>query len=257
MNTLFTGRKIIELPLTGSTNSFALDLLKTTPLPEGTWIIAHEQKQGRGQLGNVWESEAGKNITASLVLYPSFLPLEKQFLLSKAISLAIYDLLHKNFPFGADIRIKWPNDIYADGKKIAGILIENAVRQSSLQHSVIGIGLNVNQDHFSVEHDMAGSMFHFAKKEFDLRELLEQLSAYIEARYLQLRAGKYKELNFAYLQLLLHYKKTMHYLVNGQAEYATITGVSENGKLEMKMENGAVQEFNMKEVVFPAFNSRP
>jgi BirA family biotin operon repressor/biotin-[acetyl-CoA-carboxylase] ligase len=250
MNTLFTGRKIIELEQVDSTNTYALELLKTTTLPEGTWITARHQEQGRGQRGNNWESEPGLNITASLVLYPVFLPVEKQFLLSKAVALALHDLLKMYLPLPREIRIKWPNDIYAGPWKIAGILIENILRQGRLHASVAGIGINVNQDYFSTEAYRAVSMKQLCGKVFDLGELLGRLSEQLEARYLQLRAGHYQHLNACYHDVLYRINAATHYLINGKPAFGTITGVSDSGMLQMRLEKEGEKEFDLKQVRF-------
>lgn len=124
-----------------STNS-ALD----PAAPHGTALMARCQSAGRGQRGNSWESEPGKNITLSLMLRPEGLPAARQFELSEAVSLGVADLLDN---LGIDdVCVKWPNDIYVADRKIAGILIENTVSGPLIARAVAGIGLNVNQAEF-------------------------------------------------------------------------------------------------------------
>ena len=100
-----------------STNSYAIELLSKNKPSEGTVISAWNQAKGRGQIGSSWESEAGKNLTISLILYPTFLPIKQQFLLNQAISLSIYDFISRFIKNG--VSIKWPNDILLNGKKVA------------------------------------------------------------------------------------------------------------------------------------------
>ena len=93
MSTLFIGNNAIRLPIVESTNSYVLELLKDTRPPEGTIVVADEQTKGRGQRGNVWLSEAGKNLTFSLILYPNSLAAEDQFLITQLVSLALVDFI--------------------------------------------------------------------------------------------------------------------------------------------------------------------
>ena len=148
--TLFIGNNIVRLNDVDSTNSFALSLLRNTEMEEGAVITAHAQTLGRGQRGNTWFSEPGKIITCSILLKPNFLNINLQFDLTRAIALGLSDLLNDLLPSSA-INIKWPNDIIADGKKIAGILIENVINGTRVSTSVVGIGLNVNQQHFGID----------------------------------------------------------------------------------------------------------
>src|SRR5690606_26474526 len=124
-------------------------LSKSTPLPEGTVIMAVDQHDGRGQKGTLWQSEPGKNLTASLLLTPTFLDPKQQFVLTAAISLAITrwlaSLTH------VEVKIKWPNDIFIGDRKIGGILIENILKGKTWKSAVVGIGINVNQTSFPPE----------------------------------------------------------------------------------------------------------
>src|ERR1700747_2779313 len=144
METLFTGRNIIELSECASVNTHATELLKAVKLPEGTVIYTKKQTAGRGQRGNTWVSEDGKNLTMCFVFHPNFLNAANSFLLSMTVSLALHDLLTELLTEKQEVKIKWPNDILIDGKKVAGILIENVLREEQLSSSVIGIGLNLN-----------------------------------------------------------------------------------------------------------------
>ena len=147
-NTLFTGKQLVYLPSCHSTNDIASEMLNANTAYDGMVVVADHQTQGRGQRGNVWVAEAGQNLTFSLVYKPHFLKPELQFLLNIITSLGIKDVLQQFLLQG--IAIKWPNDIYIQGKKVAGVLIESAIKGRQLQHAVIGVGLNVNQTTFSV-----------------------------------------------------------------------------------------------------------
>ena len=125
-----------------STNDQAFMLLKTINPVEGTVIYADFQKAGRGQKDNKWESEKGKNLLLSIILYPTSIRPEDQFYLSMAVSLGICDFIDSFFPGS---KIKWPNDIYINDDKIAGILIENSVMGETIESTIAGIGININQ----------------------------------------------------------------------------------------------------------------
>ena len=138
---LFTGKMSIYLPETESTNNYAMDLISKTNPPEGTCIYTAYQSAGRGQIGRYWHSETGKNILISYILYPKDLKIADQFMLNIIASLAVRDVVDL---FCLNVKIKWPNDIYVDDKKIAGILVQSVLRNNTIKATIIGIGLNVN-----------------------------------------------------------------------------------------------------------------
>ncbi|MDR0384451.1 MAG: biotin--[acetyl-CoA-carboxylase] ligase, partial [Prevotellaceae bacterium] len=124
-----------------SSNSEAIRLA-SVGAPEGIVVVCREQTAGRGQRNNRWESAAGKNLTVSLILYPVDMAANELFRLSKIFSLAVAVSLNR---YGINAAIKWPNDIYVETRKIAGILIEHSFDGNKLVFSVAGLGLNVNQ----------------------------------------------------------------------------------------------------------------
>ena len=249
MDTLFTGRRVIELESVDSTNSYAIECLKTDLLPEGTLILAQHQKAGRGQRGNTWLSEAGKNITCSFIFYPSFLAIEKQFMLTKVVSLALHDLLYDLLKSGS-IKIKWPNDLYVGSNKIGGVLIENSLKQNTINTSIIGIGLNVNQENFGSATGNATSLKIISGKEFELKEVVEKLCSRLEARYLQLRSGKNENIDSDYLNLLYRNNEWNHYLIADKKMEGKIIGTTAHGKLKLEFKDGTEKEFDLKEIAF-------
>lgn len=146
----------VYFPQIASTNSWLLDALSSgEQFEEGTVFYTFRQTNGRGQIGNVWESEPDKNIAFSLLLKPDFLPLQRQFLLSEVCSLGVLDaltdlVLTSRAGEGpvSSLSIKWPNDIYWGDEKLGGILIENRLMGSHWSECILGIGLNVNQEHW-------------------------------------------------------------------------------------------------------------
>jgi len=137
---IFSEKQIIHLKSINSTNDFAAALIKNNETAEGTVIWADVQTAGKGQKGNVWNTEADNNLTFSFILHPLHIHPSEQFMLNKAISLGIVDYL-KTIIDPLMLKIKWPNDIYAGKMKLAGILIENEILGNSLQTAIIGIGL--------------------------------------------------------------------------------------------------------------------
>jgi BirA family biotin operon repressor/biotin-[acetyl-CoA-carboxylase] ligase len=253
MKTLFIGQNAIYVKSLASTNSYASELLRQISVSEGSLIYTFEQEKGRGQRGNSWESEPNKNVTLSLVLHPSFLQPSGQFLLTKITSLAVADLMAEILDSTANsnrIHIKWPNDIYVGDKKIAGILIENYLRENAIQTSIIGLGINVNQAVFHTAPN-AISVFSLTRKITDLQQCMERFCEYFEARYLQLKANKLQKLDEDYLRYLYRLNEWNTYTAAGnQAFEGNIKGVSAIGKLQVEVISGEVKEFDLKEIVF-------
>ena len=245
-NTLFVGKVFIEFEALPSTNNYAVELISKSEPTEGTVISASYQSAGRGQIGSKWESEAGKNLMFSLILYPSFLPLTEQFLLSQAIALGIRDFLSTIVPQA--VYVKWPNDIYIENNKVAGILIQTAISGQSLQYCVAGIGINVNQETFPTGLPNPVSLKLAASKTFVLPELIQESFSYLEQRYLQLKAGAYQQLKADYLNVLYgHQQKVLLKRASGSIFTGVIKGISANGQLEVESAFG-MEAFQLKEV---------
>ena len=251
MKTLFIGQNAIYVQSLPSTNSYASELLSQVNISDGSLVYTFQQEKGRGQRGSTWECEPNKNITLSLILYPKFLKINQQFLLTKTVSLAVADLMAEHLNITANIGevyIKWPNDIYVGNRKIAGILIENNVRENAIQSAIIGIGINVNQLVFHTPN--AISLALITSRQFDLMNCIERLCEYIEARYLQLKAGNYVNIHAAYLSYLYKFNEWALYQDNAKTFKGKIMGVSEIGKLQIQLEPGIIQEFDFKEIAF-------
>ena len=245
---LFVGQNVVTLKRVDSTNTFLKnELSKSTPLSEGTVILADEQFAGRGQINNTWVSDPGKNLTFSLLLLPKFLNPENQFLLNKTISIGINDALTQII--GGNVKIKWPNDIYFNDDKLGGILIENILRGSIISNSVIGIGLNANQTHFPTDIKNVTSLKQILHRDYDLTELLAELCGSIEYRYLQLRAGRLEAINRDYLNSLYKLNQAHKFKIDTEEIEGEITGIDKNGLLEILI-NGEIRKYNFKEVTF-------
>jgi BirA family biotin operon repressor/biotin-[acetyl-CoA-carboxylase] ligase len=253
MKTLFIGQNAIYVKSLASTNSYASELLRQMSVSEGSLIYTFEQEKGRGQRGNSWESEPNKNVTLSLVLHPSFLHPSEQFLLTKITSLAVADLMAEILDSTTNshrIHIKWPNDIYVNDKKIAGILIENYLRENAIQTSIVGLGINVNQAVFHTAPN-AVSVFSLTHQQMDLQQCIERFCDYFEARYLQLKTNKLQKLNEDYLFYLYRLNEWNTYTTAANQTFeGNIKGVSDIGRLQVEVISGEVKEFDLKEIVF-------
>lgn len=203
-NNLIIGNVLHHIYQCDSTNSYVKEVLtKSKPL-EGAVFYTDNQTAGRGQFGNVWCSEVGKNLTFSVLLYPKSLDIRQQFYLSKAVSVAIVNALNSltNMPF----EIKWPNDIYYKKQKVGGILIENQIQNNQISNAIVGIGLNVNQENFE-NLPYATSLFNIVRYLFNKNKVLEALLQQLDSVYLQLLAKKFAEIDSVYHTNLMSYKK--------------------------------------------------
>ena len=247
-DSLFLGSKVVRLTEVDSTNVYAASLIKNSPkiITDGMVIYTDNQTNGKGQRGSIWETTPNKNLTFSIVLKPNLL-VNEQFLLSKICVLGILDFLTdlgiKN------TSIKWPNDIYVGNQKIAGMLLENTLKNSNIEFCIAGIGININQTDFNEHLQQATSLQLITNKSYELSQLLSQLLFFIEKRYLQLKTGKLQQINNDYLNHLLGYNTERTYLVNNQKVLGVISGVASSGKLQVIHKNN-LHEYDMKEIGF-------
>jgi len=163
--------RIIRLKETASTNTYVKE--NSRALDSGDMVTTFAQTAGRGQRGNSWESDAGSNITASMLMRWSNFPANRQFLISQAVSLGIVDFLVGYC--GVECSIKWPNDIYYEDRKICGILIEHVVSGSVIEQTIIGMGINLNQREFVSDAPNPVSVWQLNGRETDVRQAEEAL----------------------------------------------------------------------------------
>ena len=239
----------IRLDSVDSTNNYTATLTNGN-VPEGTVVITREQTAGRGQRANSWVSESGKNLTVTYVLRPKFLRISDQFILNKAIALAVNKAIQHFVPH-KDVQIKWPNDIFLQNKKVAGILLETSMQGGHIVSCLAGIGINVNQQHFQANSGNPISLIEVLGKELNLDDLLDVLSEYLEVFYLQLKSGKFGSIDASYNNLLWK-KDEMHtFYQEGIPFNAKVKCVDEQGCLhvineqnqELTIVHGAVQWF--------------
>ncbi len=239
---------IVKLQAINSTNTYLKDCIKQGPIKNATVVVARYQKKGRGQLGSTWESETGKNLTFSLLYRFNSLALSHQFYLSCAVSLALYDCL---LPIVKDkLRIKWPNDIMSDNKKLGGILIENTVKSGLITQSVIGVGLNVNQLKFPDNLPNASSLKAICHQEFDLDILLQNILNALADKFQYIENGNFEFLNQSYHKVLYN-RAVLTQFTDGKGKFfGKIKGVNLDGMLMLELENGEAKSFINKSIEY-------
>jgi BirA family biotin operon repressor/biotin-[acetyl-CoA-carboxylase] ligase len=230
------------LPSCHSTNEVARDLLQSD-VAEGTVVITDDQFAGKGQTGNQWRSFPGQNLTFSLILRPAFLIPNEQFLITVILSLGIKEALEEILP--GEVKIKWPNDIFFNNKKIAGLLIENVLRGNNFDTCVAGIGLNVNQTDFP-DNITATSVKLVTNQEVELNLMLNSLMASIAAFYFKLQDAR-KSLQENYQQSMLGLGEKRKFKAAGDEFVGIIQGTDEFGRLQVKKGN-EILFFQHKEV---------
>ncbi len=210
---------------------------------EGDIIITSHQTSGKGQRGISCESEPDQNLTFSIIIKPKILEVVIQFDLTIAVSLGITTFLNTLKP---GFKIKWPNDIYFGERKICGILIQNNLKGKFLDTSIIGIGLNINQN--KLDNPKATSLAQNLNKKQNLPHILEGVCLSVEAKYLQLKSNQIAPMKDEYLSQLLGIGEPRSF----ESEHTfqgKIMGVSSTGKLIINVGN-SLQEFDLKEIKF-------
>lgn len=244
----FVGQNILTYKELTSTNDLLKQLVANSkPLPEGTVIMAEYQTAGKGQRQNGWHSEAEKNLTFSLLLYPRFLLPQNAFNLVMAVGLGVIKPLREIL--GDEVRLKWPNDIYYRQKKLGGILIENSVTGNFIKSAVVGIGININQESFPAHLPNPVSVQQILQKNYAIKEVLLQICASIEIYYLKLKAGKSKEIKQEYLNNLYGFGQELKFQTKDGIFKGEICTVNPSGLLGVKKENETIF-FDLKQIKF-------
>ena len=241
--------KLIKLNAINSTNTFLKELSKNTPLEDFTIVVTENQTNGRGQQESLWYSEPRKNLTFSVYLSNLKLKISDKKYLNYAVSLSIYKVLDgENAP---NLAIKWPNDIVSGNKKVCGILIENSIQKNYIQNSIIGIGINVNQEVFSETIKNVTSLKNLLHKDFDLESLLDEICVELKNQLQLLSEEKYQLLEGNYLNALYQIHKPMMFKDSENVLFVgIIRGISETGNIIIELENENIKEFGIKEISF-------
>jgi BirA family biotin operon repressor/biotin-[acetyl-CoA-carboxylase] ligase len=242
---MIIGKQVIKFESLGSTNDHLKDLSKHNNVDQGIVVYAKEQTNGRGQHTSKWISEKGKNLTFSFLLLPSFIIAEDQFIISQFVSLAIIDFLKK---YTDHCKIKWPNDIYINNQKAGGILIENTITEGLVSKSIIGIGINLNQEKFPPVLPDATSLKINSNGDYDLDQCMLELIGHLNEKYKEISSTvKLKE---EYLQALHLLNEQSTFIKNKEIFKATIIDVDKFGYLVLKKENGNKIKAGFKEITF-------
>lgn len=235
---------IFHIDSAESTNSLLASL---APQIETDCIIAaRQQTAGRGQRGNTWESAPGQNITMSALLHVAGIAAAEQFYISEAVALAVAATLDIYID-PARVTVKWPNDIYVDDRKIAGILIEHSLTGSGIDHTIAGIGLNVNQTEFLSDAPNPVSIAMVTGRTFDTREVLDRLADNLEAMTCDIDRD---DLHRRYLARLWRRDGLHRFAEPGGATFdASIDGVAPTGHLTLDTPAGP-RTYAFKEIAF-------
>ena len=244
---MIIGSQKIHITSLTSSNTYASQLIRSGFPKEGTIIYTDYQTAGRGYRTNKWESENGKNLLFSIILFPTFIIPEEQFLISMSISLGLCDFLDKYIPH---CKIKWPNDIYAGDDKIAGILNESSVLGDKIEYTVAGVGLNVNQEIFTGDAPNPVSMKNITGKIYDLHELLNEAAAALDKRYTMLREGNHGPLREEYNKRMYRLNELCRFVENEGTFLGCILGTSEEGRLVIRKESSDIKVYAFKEVEY-------
>lgn len=237
---------IIKLDATPSTNDFLKALLTNQFVENFTVVTAENQTSGRGQMGAKWEVESGKNLTFSVLVKDVLTEINSIFHLNVLVAVSIIEALeHFNIP---NLAIKWPNDILAESKKIAGVLIENSLKSNGEIFSVVGIGLNVNQKNFD-DLPKATSLSTILNHDLDKEAVLVSVIQNLKRNVALLQIGEYDKFWQTYNKKLFKKGIPMPFEGNDGIRFmGIIQGVSTYGKLEVMLEDDSVVTYDIKEI---------
>lgn len=231
-----------------STNNYLKTLLQNDRPQELSMFVAEEQTLGRGQQGNHWFGDKGKNHTGSIIFYPGILPPALQYQLSKLISLGIIQTL-QHFVKPDKLSVKWPNDIYYGNQKIAGILIESSILGNHLDYIIGGIGINVNQESFPEYLPNPVSLRMITQKHTSLHQFNKLLQSEIYSLY----TNEYllgDQIDNDFLSRLYLRNISSKFQSHGQIFTARIKGVDQYGHILLEHDNGRIMTYGFKEVEY-------
>lgn len=237
----------IHVPETDSTNNYLSNLSDKETVAEFTVVQTDFQTAGKGQRGNSWEAERGKNLLFSLILYPTFLEARRQFILSQLIALSIKEELDQ---WTSHISIKWPNDIYWKDKKICGILIENDLTGMYIGRSISGIGLNINQMTFFSDAPNPISLKQIIRRDSDCSTILQHIIERIKHYYQALQKGETDSIIRNYHHSLFRREGMHRYTDTGGEFSARIIGVEPDGHFLLEDNKGRIRRYIFKEVQY-------
>ena len=237
--------KIIKLDAIDSTNSYLKKLLNKESLDDLTVVVSKHQKQGRGRNGNIWSNKPSLNLAFSIYKRFSDFEIDKKFMLNVISSISVYETLKKYNLF--DLTIKWPNDIMTEDKKISGILIENNIRGKKIKHSVIGIGININQSKFK-NLPNATSIFIETGKLNSVETIACELQKILEKNFNLFKINE-NELIKNYNSLLYKKNETSNFSANDMSKFqGNIIKVGIDGKITIRVSNKQLSKYSESEI---------
>ncbi|MEO5649932.1 MAG: biotin--[acetyl-CoA-carboxylase] ligase [Ginsengibacter sp.] len=241
-----SSEKIIILNSVGSTNNYAMALIRRGEVISGNAVFAIEQTQGKGRRNKKWNASAGENILMSIVSEMQWLPVSQQFELSAAVALACHDFLSGYLSSG--ICIKWPNDLFINDSKAGGILIENLIQATLWQWSVMGIGININQVAFEECNLPPVSLKQITGKEYDVLQMVKELRGFVLKRMDDLKKNNFSKMLEEYNEKLYAKDRLVKLKKQNIVFQTTITGVSGSGQLITR--DALERHFNFDEIEF-------
>ncbi|MBQ8360982.1 MAG: biotin--[Bacteroidaceae bacterium] len=241
--------QVITLKEVDSTNSYLRNLPADKVEKEFVAVVAKSQTAGRGQRGNSWESAPNKNLTFSIMMHPTFLTANEQFILSQAMALSVKETLD-DYVRSPHPRIKWPNDIYWNKKKLCGILIETDLMGKNMETCIIGVGINLNQETFHSDAPNPVSVWQITGHATEPLTIMKKIIQRFVTYYNQIRQGQTHD-------LIDHYHKGLfrrvgyHLFRQGDTQFdARIRGVKTDGHLLLEDREGNIRTFGFKEVEY-------
>lgn len=228
--------------------SLHLKALSVDSLSDGLTVYADFQTSGRGQRGNSWESEPKKNLTFSTILLPQNIKAEDQFLISQITSLAIKDVLSR---YTDSITIKWPNDIYWKDRKITGILIENSIMGEYISQSILGIGINLNQNEFKSNALNPVSLKQITNTDYKIRTILTEVLSQLYYYYQWLSNQNKREAIRNLYKKSLYRKEGLYKFRDKDGTFsAYIKDIENIGLLVLETESGDIKKYGFKEIKY-------
>ena len=243
LKTKFIGKNVLHFETIDSTNDYAKKI--GNELRDGSVIISEEQTKGKGRLGRVWESKAGEGIWISIILKPNIIPNKAPFitLIAGASIVKALNIL------GVDAKIKWPNDITINNKKLSGILTELSAEIERVNYIVVGIGMNVKDTDFEEElQDKATSLY---KENYNVSrvDIVKEILCQFEKLYLDyIEKDDKKEVLDICRQYSAIINKEIYVIKNDQKELVDCIGINEEGNLIIKNKDGNLEEIMSGEV---------
>ena len=230
-----------------STNDYLKSYIeRSINVPNYYTVCAHEQTNGHGQQNSVWIAEKGRSLTFSQYVFFDDFFVKNIFYISMAISIALYKCIEAYCP---DIWIKWPNDLYIRGRKVAGILIESNLLTNKVTQIIFGVGLNCNQKKIPKQIPNATSLFLETNREYDLKHLLYKVLDHLKITFGILATDNYRLLKKEYLKGLFGKDQIRFFKVGGEKKRGIIKGIDLGGALVVKFDDG-IKKFKNKEIEF-------